>query len=606
MQNKDSFLQQLKLENQKVQQALMNLIECYKVINSTLELDEVLKKIMYFALNIAHNADAGFIQLYEEHSDKLIIKSYVGFNDNIESLKVSIGESITGKVFRDGNVRLIDTKEKIYESMADTGEENLNCINNSCKHQDIKSILSLPISFGTNRIGVMTLHRYDIKHSISEMDLLLLQSFASQAAIAIHNAKLHTEAQNSLREITSLSKKLKKTNGLLAKKMTIHNHLTRLSIQNKGLDAIIVEMNKQMEKKVFYADYINGKCIPAQKSHIVRSLDDMFFLFTNKSEPAFVSVSDTVQTNCYVYPIRSGSSSFLGCLIVEGSLPLSELDHLIIEQGAPILTLEIMKLRSQTEVMYKKTYEKYQQFLKTKKPQQAAISAKDLGINNHHFLQTALIELDGNVDLHSLENEAFLLLTYLEKKLPLENSLLFSHNNKITFFSSSHNNDCEKHFIDVIKNNISWWNQRFTVKARAGISTGVYYPGEAVENHEKAEKALLHLKKQNNKGVLHYKDIGISRLFLHHHSEEITSYLHETFSLLWTEQDENSELLHTMVMYVQNNRSMTLTAKDLHIHTNTLYNRIKKIEKLVELDFNNYEDYLKMELAVYLYKAFVV
>jgi DNA-binding PucR family transcriptional regulator len=50
---------------------------------------------------------------------------------------------------------------------------------------------------------------------------------------------------------------------------------------------------------------------------------------------------------------------------------------------------------------------------------------------------------------------------------------------------------------------------------------------------------------------------------------------------------------------------MTLTALELHIHANTLYNRIKKIEEILDLNFNQYEDYLNVQLAVYLYKTFI-
>jgi len=603
VENKEAFLRELKLENQKAQHAMMNLIESFQAINSTLKLTEVLKKIIYSALNIVQNADAGYIQLYDENSNQLIIKSYVGFNDKIKSFKVNVGESITGKVYRDGNVCLIGTKKKIYDNMIDLRKENLDFLEMSHLHPNIKSILSVPISFRTNRIGVMTLHCFDKEEALSETDLLFLQSFASQAAIAIHNAQLHTEVQKSLEEVTHLSKKLTETNGLLEKRTGIHNLLTKLSIQNRGLDVIIVEMNKLMEKKLFYADYLTGKCSPDHLPPFIKSLDDLFLLFANKRGPAYVSIYDVNQTDCYIYPIRSGST-FLGCLIVDGSSALSLLDRLVIEQGAPILSLEIMKLRSKTEIMYKKTYETYQQFLKTKKPQQAEILAEELGIQQHSFHQTALIELDGNADLHSLENDALLLLTHLKKKIQPENSLLFSYNNKITFFSSYLSTDRELKFVEIIESTINWWNQQFKISARAGISTGHYFPGQAEENHVKAEKALLHLKKQKKKGVLHYKDIGISRLFLHHNSEEIASYLNETFSLLKSDK-KNSELLQTLFTYVQNNRSMTLTAFELHIHANTLYNRIKKIEEILELDFNQYEDYLNVQLGVYLYKTFI-
>ena len=156
----------------------------------------------------------------------------------------------------------------------------------------------------------------------------------------------------------------------------------------------------------------------------------------------------------------------------------------------------------------------------------------------------------------------------------------------------------------MIKDNIEWWNKRFTVVAQAGISTGLYYPGQAEENHNKAEQALLHLKKQNKKGVFHFHEMGIGRLFLHHQSNEIESFLAETFSLLWTDQEKYKELLYTLISYVHNNGSMAVTAKGLHIHPNTLYHRIKKIEDILKVDFDNYEDYLKVQLAVYLYNSF--
>lgn len=605
MEQNEALLQQLSRENQKAQNHVMNLMESFRAINSTLELDEVLKKIMYSALKIVETAEAGYIQMYDAILDKLIVKTYVGFNENIRFFKVNIGESITGKVYRDGVIRLITSTEEIYNSMTNLSEENLEFITKA--HQNsptIKSILSVPVAIGTKTMGVMTFHCFDIEDGLSETDLLLLQSFASQAATALYNAQLHTEVQKSLDEVTHLSKKLKETNAMLEKRTEIHTHLTKLSVQNKGLEAIILEMNKLMERKLVYADYLEGNYVPQHIKHIATILDDIFLLFANKTEASYVSTYDSVQIDCYIYPIRSGSV-FLGCLIVEGSTPLSQLDQLIIEQGALTLSLEIMKLRSQTEILYKKTYETYHRFLEIRNPQQAELVAQELGIHNDHFLQIALIEIDGNADLLSLENDALLLLAHLKEKLLLENSLLFSYNNKITVLSFTRDSAGEGIITNILKNGMNWWNERFTVVARVGISTGQYYPGKAKDYHLKAEKALLHLKKQKKKGLLHYRDIGISTLFLHHPAEEINSFLSETFSALWTNHETKDELLHTLFTYVQNNRSMATTAKELHIHTNTLYHRIKKVEDILKIDFNHYEDHLKVLLAVYLYNTFM-
>lgn len=588
----------------KVQHDMEILMESFRVITSTLELDDVLKKIMHYAIAIFRSTDAGYIQLFDERSKKLIIKSYIGFNEQISSFRVGIGESIVGKVYRDGCVRLIGTTKEIYDSMEDLSEDNFNILHAAgASERTIKSLLSVPIMFGDKPLGVMTLHRFDREELPSERDLLLLQSFASHVAVAIHNAQLHQEVQKNLGEVTHLLTKLEETNGLLLQRTEIHNHLTRLSIENRGLKSIIMEMNHLMEKKIIYVDYLEGKCYPVDHLSFEKVIADLFVLFRNKSKPAYVSISDHVDVSCYVYPIRSGSV-FLGCLIIEGDGPLSMTDRLIIEQGAPILALEIMKIRSRSDILYRKTFEKYHEFLKIKNPLQAEMAAKDLGIDTQSFIQTVIIELSGNIDPHALENDTQSFLTRLNRVLSVENSLLFSYNNKIIIFSTTSHEGEQSRFIKMITDSIEWWNKRYTVFARAGISTGLYYPGLAEENHNKAEQALLHMKKQNKKGILHFREMGISRLFLHHQISEIESFLAETFSLLWTEQEKYQELLYTLISYIHNNGSMAVTAKGLHIHPNTLYQRLKKIEDILEIDLDSFEDYLKVQLAVYLYNSF--
>ena len=128
MGNKDASLLQLKLENQKAQSDMMNLMDSFQTISSTLALDDVLKKIMKYGLSIAKSAEAGYIQLYDEHSNQLIIKEFIGFNDCLNRFKVKVGESITGKVFREGTVSLIHTTKAIYASMTDLSQENLDTL----------------------------------------------------------------------------------------------------------------------------------------------------------------------------------------------------------------------------------------------------------------------------------------------------------------------------------------------------------------------------------------------------------------------------------------------------------------------------------------------
>jgi DNA-binding PucR family transcriptional regulator len=61
-----------------------------------------------------------------------------------------------------------------------------------------------------------------------------------------------------------------------------------------------------------------------------------------------------------------------------------------------------------------------------------------------------------------------------------------------------------------------------------------------------------------------------------------------------------------LLVYTNSNRSAIQAAEKLHIHINTLYQRLKKIEEALNLSFNNTEDMLKIELACHLKRTFKV
>jgi DNA-binding PucR family transcriptional regulator len=53
------------------------------------------------------------------------------------------------------------------------------------------------------------------------------------------------------------------------------------------------------------------------------------------------------------------------------------------------------------------------------------------------------------------------------------------------------------------------------------------------------------------------------------------------------------------------NKSAVLTAKALDIHINTLYQRLKRIETLMNIHLDNPEDMLKIQLAYHLKETFI-
>jgi DNA-binding PucR family transcriptional regulator len=119
-----------------------------------------------------------------------------------------------------------------------------------------------------------------------------------------------------------------------------------------------------------------------------------------------------------------------------------------------------------------------------------------------------------------------------------------------------------------------------------------------------ATKALTYRSSQKRTGSIEFSEIGINRLFLNLSNEEVEEFLQEIFTPLATPGVRNSDLEQTLLSFIKFNRNAAKTAEDLHIHINTLYQRIKKIEDTLGISLEKPEDLLKMQLAYHLRETF--
>lgn len=60
-------------------------------------------------------------------------------------------------------------------------------------------------------------------------------------------------------------------------------------------------------------------------------------------------------------------------------------------------------------------------------------------------------------------------------------------------------------------------------------------------------------------------------------------------SLLLEDEKNNTELYHTLKVYLLCENNITAAAKTLHIHRNTLVYRLKQIKECMDVDVNDHE-----------------
>ncbi|MGD8188494.1 PucR family transcriptional regulator [Brevibacillus ginsengisoli] len=101
------------------------------------------------------------------------------------------------------------------------------------------------------------------------------------------------------------------------------------------------------------------------------------------------------------------------------------------------------------------------------------------------------------------------------------------------------------------------------------------------------------------KGVCLFEEIGVIRLLSLINNDVLITFFKETLGeLLEYDHEHDGELVKTLEMYFQENGDISRTADFLYIHPNTLRNRLKKIESLLDISLNSYEDLLNIFVTI--------
>ncbi|WP_029270547.1 helix-turn-helix domain-containing protein [Virgibacillus alimentarius] len=583
---------------------LKTLMKSMQSITSSLNLNDVLKSIIRHALNVIPAADVGYLMLYDHKQERLITKASVGFNDEIYNFQTKVYEAITGSVFADGQVRIFNSYDELNKAMYtyNISSENLETLLKAAPHPE--GAICTPISIGEKRIGVMIIHQWKIKKKLMENDSSLLQSFADQAGLAIQNATYYTETKTRLKEITALSKQFREKNTQLMIRQEVHETLTMLLLKNKGIASLVNSLKTMMGQELTLFNCLeNTFYSPKANEYYYFSVFEIKTIFSKKRQAVFVQPSDDNEKLFYLYPIYNGTV-FFGCLMLRLSKPLSNTNQITLEQGSTVLALEFVKRQTSTKIYHRELYEQFKQLLSFKEPQQIRHRGREMGLPISAYWMIAILEIPNPlIRMHYLDIEIQHITAKINKELNSSENLICGFYNKIILLHPLFNQNDVKTVhrkLNTIKNDGKHFESPIF---RGGLSTAYHGLENINKCYDEANNALTYVSKRNSTEITCYGDIGLDRLFLHHSSQEIDQFIDDTFSRFSPNNTHDKELEKTLMTYVDLNHSASRTAKALHIHINTFYQRLNKIEDLLELDLNNSEDVLKIQLACYLKKS---
>ena len=158
-----------------------------KAISASLSLDEVLKLIVTNVVKVM-NVKASLLRLLNKETNQLELAAYHGLSQSYADkgpvdYDASIDDALAGKPV------------SIYDITADRNAK----YRKEAEKEGIRSILSIPLRFKTEVIGVLRMYTAE-PVEYSEEDLKFVTAIAEQAAIAIVNARVFEKMVSRERE----------------------------------------------------------------------------------------------------------------------------------------------------------------------------------------------------------------------------------------------------------------------------------------------------------------------------------------------------------------------------------------------------------------------
>ncbi|HSM55844.1 MAG TPA: GAF domain-containing sensor histidine kinase [Candidatus Sulfomarinibacteraceae bacterium] len=212
------------------QQRLAALYEVSSRLSTTLDLSELLNMVMDATLQLTEG-ERGFLVLVDEVTGRL--QTAVARNVDQESIGDE-GADISRSVV----TRVIDSGEPVLTDNAQEDERFAD--RQSVVNYQLRSIMCAPLRARGRVIGAAYVDNRLFSNAFSEDDLELLVAFASQAAMAIENARLFQQTDQALRRRVEELTLFQRIDQELNKSLDLHRVLNlalEWAMQLTGADA---------------------------------------------------------------------------------------------------------------------------------------------------------------------------------------------------------------------------------------------------------------------------------------------------------------------------------------------------------------------------------
>ncbi|MFC7815763.1 helix-turn-helix domain-containing protein [Streptomyces sp. NPDC057367] len=543
------------------------------------DLDAVLRAIVQRARSLL-GTDVAYLSLNDPARGDTYMRVTEGsVAARFQQLRLGMGEGLGGLVAQTARPYVTDDYFK------DARFQHTRTIDAGVSDEGLVAILGVPLMLGHHVIGV--LFAADRRARVFEREqIALLGSFAALAAAAIDTANLLAETRSALAGLERANEIIRDRSGVIERASDVHDRLAELVLRGGGVHDVAAAVSQVLDGTV---EFTEAAAAPARalessraEGHAVRQEDDWI---------AAVAAGDEL----------------LGALVLRGHPGLDPVDQLTLERAAMVTSLLLLARRSAAEAEQRVRGELLDDLLdaRDRDPRLLGDRARRLRADLAATHVVLAARLDATAPDADQEADARRRLWAAASHLAATRHGLAAARDGGTVLllpltTGDGATDLARRTARLLGTAV---HEAVTVGASAPVEDLAAHPDAVAAAYAEARRCLdaLRLLGRSGDGAA-AEDFGFLGLLLAG-DQNVSGFVDRTIGqVVAYDERRGTELVRTLDAYFACGMSPARTKDALHVHVNTVAQRLERVGRLLGDDWQGPERALEIQLALRLHR----
>ncbi|MFI6854221.1 helix-turn-helix domain-containing protein [Streptomyces sp. NPDC050416] len=543
------------------------------------DLDAVLQAIVQRARSLL-GTDVAYLSLNDPARGDTYMRVTEGsVAARFQQLRLGMGEGLGGLVAQTARPYVTDDYFK------DDRFQHTLTIDAGVRDEGLVAILGVPLTLGHHVIGV--LFAADRRARVFEREqIALLGSFAALAAAAIDTANLLAETRSALAGLERANEIIQDRSGVIERASDVHDRLAELVLRGGGVHDVAAAVSEVLDGTVEFTEAAAapGQALEASRAegHAVRHEDD------------------------WIAAVAAGGE-LLGALVLRGHPGLDPVDQRTLERAAMVTSLLLLARRSAAEAEQRVRGELLDDLLDARDRDPRLLRERaarlEADLDAVHVVLAA--RLEGDAPDADQEADARRRLAAAASHLAATRQGLAAARDGGTVLllplgpgdtATELARRAARHLGTAV-------HAPVTVGASAPAEDLATRPDSVATAYAEARRCLdaLRLLGRSGDGAA-AEDFGFLGLLLAG-DRDIPGFVDRTIGqVVAYDRRRGTELLRTLDAYFACGMSPARTKDELHVHVNTVAQRLERVGRLLGDDWQSPARALEIQLALRLHR----